>query len=293
MEKLRIRHLLFEKSCQEGREITLADLSESTSIPLDELKSLSSDSLTQLPSEHLEKLASYFGCAQDDLVDPSIELEFDLESAFPADDEFAADVLCFFAAAHDITFLQGLYLKWKLRAGEGAQTRSEQIFIFNLAIGYLREGMIVFRRLVDPAHKDELSKILKILNKDSKSAYEELKKESDGEKSFYNTYLRGLRNEAIFHYKRSPFMHALSSTKQEKGHLLVGMTYGETRFLIADDIRSEVFRSHIDFDREDRREADKFRRIIKTMKNIGLFAAGLILAYFESRQIKYEKKEIN
>jgi len=286
MKKYRFRHLLEEKAVRENREITLADLSIETGIPCTDIKNMF-DTSYEPPTDVLEKMARYFGCSSDELVDRTKEIVFDLATAFPKDDDLATDVISLLAATNDITFLQGLDLHYRAVQGTREKQSCEQVFVFNLAIGFLREGMKVFRRLILSPHARTL---FNRLNNESKTAFEALKKDSDGEGSLYNTYLNDLRNDAAFHYHREPYSKALSTIRQKEGHFLVGLTPAESRFLVADDVRSEIFRGHIDFDSNEDEEDKKMERLMVAMGEFMKFARGFLIAYLEHRKVKYEVK---
>ena len=71
---------------------------------------------------------------------------------------------------------------------------------------------------------------------------------------------------------------------------MVGLTPAESRFLVADDVRSEIFRGHIDFDSNEDEEDKKMERLMVAMGEFMKFARGFLIAYLEHRKVKYEVK---
>lgn len=265
------------------------DLSEGTGISRSALYKINSDPDYNPSKEVLEKLVDYFQCSFDDLFDRIAKFAFDMTTAFPAGSALSVTVISLLVASNDVTFLQRWYLRYENQGGEGIHkeiNNSEKTFIFYLTLGFLKEGMMVFRRLL----QDKIAKqLFKKLDADGKKALEALKKESDGNSSLYNTLLRGLRNDVAFHYLPLPYSEALRTIGQKKGHFIVGRTAAETRYLIADDMRSEVLRSYINFDIDGEDEKGKMRRLFALMGNLIDFTNRFLIVYLNHCSAAFEE----
>jgi putative transcriptional regulator len=284
MPKMRIRHLLEMKSARDRKNLTLKHLSVATGIPHSVLSSLSTKRNAKPSREDLKQLKNYFKCKTDDLFDHTTKLSFDLSAAFPPDDKLSTAVLPLLAAAQDITFLQLMILRYENEISSGIRREirnGEKTFTLYLALGFLNEGMNVFRRMLN----GKTARLLcSKLESSSKDAFEILKQES----CHQHDLLKNLRHGVSFHYNEQPYCNALQSIKQKKGHFIIGQTAAETRYLVADDVRSEILRSYIDFDSKDKTEKEKMSRIITLMGKFIEFSNGFLIAYLEHRKVKWE-----
>ncbi len=279
---MRIQYLLEMKSNQEHRNLTMDDLSEATGLSRSALYKMNSDSNYNPSKEVMEKLVVYFQCTLDDLFDRTIRVTFDLRTAFPAEKDLSAKVISLLAASNDVTFLRRLWLRYENQSESGILERvrgGEKAFIFFLELGFLREGMKAFRRLLE----DKIaSQLFKKMDAGSKKAFESLKKESDDKNSLY-AFLIDIRNDVVFHYQLKAYAQALHTIKQEKGDLVVGQTFAETRFLVADDIRSEIMRTSINFDID--AEHEKMERLKVAANNLMIFSNGFSFAYLKHQGV--------
>lgn len=284
MLKFRIQHLLAVKSSRDGKNITLDDLSRATGISRPALYKMNADPKYNPSKEVMEKLVNYFQCTFDDLFDRTTKFTFDLQAAFPADDDLSSMVMALLTVANDLTFLKKLQIYHDLSEGSGAQkevSAGVQSFIFFLTIGFLMEGLNIFRTIENNKVAQEL--FLK-LDKGGKKSFEFLQKKLDGN----GLALKKMRNQVGFHYNdQKCYLNALKSIKQKMGDFIVGPTAAETRFLVADDIRSEVLRSHIDFDNIGSKvEQDKMRRVVEGLGHINTFCQSFLLVYIDYRKVQ-------
>lgn len=291
MLKLRIQHLLEVKSAEEHRNLTIDDLAEATKISRSALYKMNTDPHYNPSKDVLEKLMNYFQCTLDDLFDRTTRCVFDLPTAFPAGETLPAIVISLLAAANDMVFLRRMELRYTNESEDGNGINKEirhgeKTFISFLRLGFLQEGITVFRHLL----QDKTAiQILDKLGTTSRNSFEALKREFDGKNSLYTALLKNLRNNVAFHYLDSSYSNALLSIKQQKGYFIIGRTAAETRFLIADDIRAEVFRAYINFDIDNKREQNKIKRINRATDHLVTFSHGFLRAYLDHHQVKIEE----
>ncbi len=69
MLRFKLKELIAEKEFQEGRRVTVAEISESTGIARNTLSRILNQPGWNVRSEHLDKLCAYFGCRIEDLVE--------------------------------------------------------------------------------------------------------------------------------------------------------------------------------------------------------------------------------
>lgn len=282
--KMRIQHLIEMKSNRERRNLTLEDVSEATGISRSALYKMNSNPNYNPSKEVMEKLAEYFDCSLDDLFDRTIKHTFALETAFPKDTKLSAMVLCLLAASNDLTFLRKLLIRYDNEDNAGIikdLRSSESNFVFFLCLGFLYEGMRVLRRLLQ---EKTAIKLFEKMNEDGKIALKALKESSDANDSLYKIPLQSLRNE-FFHYKEQQFGQALKTIKEKQGSFIAGPTHAESRYLIADDIRGEIFRAFIDFDSGGKHDEVKMKGLIATMGHFTVFTSVFLVEYCKFRNV--------
>ena len=72
--------------------------------------------------------------------------------------------------------------------------------------------------------------------------------------------------------------------------MLVGPTIAETRFLVADDVREEIFRGQINFD--DPSEAERGKTVYDAVHALVMFSSSVLIAYLEYRNISYSVEDV-
>jgi len=225
-------------------------------------------------------------CFLKELFAKSKRFSFDLHKAFPDDCESSVKLLRLLSAANDIVFLQRLYLDYAHQKDDvGKEVKhAEGNFILLLAMGFLREGLSAFKHLYeDPAAK----KLFPKLDKEGREALSFLESETYGATSLHEDVLKDIRDDATFHYQYGSYVKALCSIRQHTGHFIIGQTPAATRFLIADDIRSEIVRSSIDFSRPDDNDVrDRTERIFKAMGRLVSFSHWFLIAYLDEHHIE-------
>ncbi|OHB69422.1 MAG: hypothetical protein A2W23_03055 [Planctomycetes bacterium RBG_16_43_13] len=178
--------------------------------------------------------------------------EFKVREVFNPDCDIAVHLLRLMAGYNDTITAYKYYLEEVKRNNKSKISETEQVYFFKLNCGHLYEAMLAFRDLMDLS---AISDICKMMEKEGKEAYEQLKQDIGNVNGFFNTKLKILRDKMAVHYDKEEygkkdkiggFKNALSEFTKEGSCIIAGETYGETRFIVAGDVMINIVKKEVE-----------------------------------------------
>lgn len=218
--------------------------------------------------------------------------EVDVGRIFPPDNPRTIPLLQFMAVVNDTITAQLCFLG----VDEGTGTEADRLvaaasrnYFFRLACGHLYEGLIAFRQA---ARTGALHGMVEQMPPRGRRAYDTLLAAADpgNQDTFWYRVLKPIRDAGIFHYLPGTFREAISAHPPDrKGRFVLGRTYADARFILADDLVSRtVLAPVIGSDRsEEARQA--VRQVASLQGALAEFFHYLLIVLFEGNRDAIEE----